>query len=157
MRSSVCARLSAGRLRHIILAMELLPAFALVVAAQTCPDPASLCAGFREHDLPSRGRRAARHAPRKIGALLRGHPHSARRAPEKERARIKLFPSARSSSRFECDGDVENNVKYTNTREAAFVAVHGANHAQRRTRSPPGTREGLRTRTCAMQVVLVHP
>jgi len=48
--------------------------------------------------------------------------------PEKERVRIqKLFPKRKVfSSRFECDGDVENNVKYTNTREtAAFVAVHG--------------------------------
>jgi hypothetical protein len=144
--------------------MDLLFALALVVVAETCPDPADPCAGFREHDLSfsresgGMARAEERSAPFFAVIVLSG---KACEIAEKERLRIqKLFPKRKVfSSRFECDGDVENNVKYTNTREAAFVAVHGgesraeadkvAAEARAKGFADPNVRE--------MQVVLVHP
>ena len=144
--------------------MDLLLAFALVVAAQSCPDPASPCAGFREHDLSftretgGTARAEERSAPFFAVILVSAKACS---IPEKERARVqKLFPKRKVfSSRFECDGDVENNVKYANTGEAAFVAVHGgesraevdkvAAEARAKGFADANVRE--------MQVVLVHP
>jgi hypothetical protein len=106
--------------------MDLLLAFALVVAAQTCPDPASPCAGFREHDLSftretgGTARAEERSAPFFAVILVSAKACS---IPQKERSRIqKIFQKRKVfSSRFECD--VESNVQCTNTREAAFVAV----------------------------------
>ena len=138
---------------------------ALVVAAETCPDPASPCPGFREHDLSFTretdgvARAEERSAPFFAVILASGKACS---IPEKERVRIqKLFPKRKVfSSRFECDGDVENNVKYTNTREtAAFVAVHGgASRAEADKVAAEARAKGFADANVReMQVLLVHP
>ena len=137
---------------------------ALVVAAETCPDPASPCPGFREHDLSF---------TRETGGVARAEELSAPffavilesgkacSIPEKERVRIqKLFPKRKVfSSRFECDGDVENNVKYTNTRDAAFVAVHGGTSRSEADKVAAEARaKGFADANVReMQVLRVHP
>ena len=145
--------------------MDLLLALALVVVAETCPDPANACPGFREHDLSfsresgGMARPEERSAPFYAVILASGKACS---IPEKERVRIQnLFPKRKVfSSRFECDGDVENNVRYTDTTEGtAFVAVHGGTSraeadkvaAEARARGFPDAN------VRQMQVVLVHP
>jgi hypothetical protein len=145
--------------------MDLLLAFALVVAAETCPDPASPCPGFRPHDLSfvretgGTARAEERSAPFFAVILVSGKECS---IPEKERGRIqKLFPKRKVfSSRFECGGDVENNVKYTGTREAvAFIAVHaGASRAEADKVAAEARSRGFADANVReMQVVLVHP
>jgi len=145
--------------------MDLLLAFALVVAAQTCPDPASPCPGFRGHDLSfmreagGTARAEERSAPFFAVILVSGAACS---IPEKERERIqKLFPKRKVfSSRFECDGDVENNVKYTNTRDgAAFIAVHGGeSRAEADKVAAEARAKGFGDANVReMQVLLVHP
>jgi hypothetical protein len=145
--------------------MDLMLALALVVAAETCPDPASPCPGFREHDLSfmretgGAARAEERSAPFFAVILVSG---KACAIPEKERARIqKLFPKRKVfSSRFECDGDVENNVKYTNTSdEASFVAVHGSgSRAEADKVAAEARAKGFADANVReMQVVLVHP
>lgn len=110
--------------------MDAIIAIALAAAAAVCADPQRPCPGFKPHDLsfarPADGlaRDEERSQPFFAVVLM-----SAKRCaiPEKERLRVQaLFPSRKVfSSRFECDGDVENNVKYTNVaQDAAFVAVH---------------------------------
>ena len=76
--------------------MDLLFALALVVVAETCPDPADPCAGFREHDLSfsresgGMARAEERSAPFFAVIVLSG---KACEIAEKERLRIqKLFP-----------------------------------------------------------------
>jgi hypothetical protein len=145
--------------------MDLLFALALVVVAETCPDPADPCAGFREHDLSfsresgGMARAEERSAPFFAVIVLSG---KACEIAEKERLRIqKLFPKRKVfSSRFECDGDVENNVKYTNTTEGvAFVAVHGGtSRAEAEKVAAEARAKGLPDANVRqMQVVLVHP
>jgi len=106
-------------------------AFAAAAAAPAvCADPAKPCAGFKPHDLsfalPRDGvpRAEVRSAPFFAVILVSGAPC---RVTERERAEAQaLFPEAKVfSARFECDGDVENNVTYTNVDpKAGFLAVH---------------------------------
>jgi hypothetical protein len=95
-----------------------------------CPDPAHPCAGFRAHDLsfvlPHDGAaRAEVRSDRFYAVILRSGPkcsipESARVAAQGRFPRRKVF-----SQRFECDGDIENNVTYTGvTPGRAFLAVY---------------------------------
>ncbi len=111
---------------------------ALLLAAATpaasqgrvCPDPARPCAGFRAHDLsfvlPAGGpvRPEHRSAPF-YAVLLRSSAPCA--IPEAERAAAQAaFPRSKVfSARFECGGDVENNVTYTAVDpRVGFLAVY---------------------------------
>jgi hypothetical protein len=145
--------------------MDLRIALLATAAAAICGDPAQPCAGFREHDLSFKrssepvARDEERSQPFFAVILVSG----ARCAiPESERRRIQgLFPSRKVfSSRFECDGDVENNVRYTNVDEKrAFVAVHaGATRAEADELAAQARGRGFRDANVRrMQAVLVHP
>ena len=120
--------------------------------------------GLREHDLSfTRETGGAARAEERSASFFAVILVSAKACsiPEKERARIqKLFPKRKVfSSRFECDGDVENNVKYTNTREAAFVAVHGGeSRAEADKVAAEARAKGFADANVReMQVELVHP
>ena len=145
--------------------MSALLAALLVAAAQPCADPAAPCPGFRGHDLSFQ---------REAGGTARDEERSAafyavilESAPacsltEEKRLRAQsLFPGRKVfSSRFECDGDVENNVRYTNVdARRAFIAAYGGATAaeagkvavEARAKGFPGAN------VRRMQVVLVHP
>jgi hypothetical protein len=106
-------------------------ALASDVNSPVCSDPQEPCAGFRDHDLsfilPADGkaRAEARSAPF-FAVMLKTTAPCAK--VEAERREIQsLFPRHKVfASRFECDGDVENNVRYTNTDPGrGFIAVYG--------------------------------
>ena len=145
--------------------MGILIALAVVLAAEVCPDPAAPCPGFKPHDLsfarPTDGLAKAEERSRPFFAVIVASA-GACAIPETERLRIQAVFAQRKvfSSRFECDGDVENNVRYTNVREnAAFVAIHAGSTreeaakvlAEAKSKGFPGA--NIRE----MQVVLVHP
>jgi hypothetical protein len=129
-----------------------------------CPDPAHPCAGFTAHDLsfvlPRGG--TARPEARSDGfyaVVLRSAPRCSIAEGDRVAAQA-LFPGRKVfSQRFECDGDVENNVTYTHVAEGrAFLAVYaGATRPQagavlaRAARRFPGA--NLRQ----MRVVYVYP
>ena len=146
--------------------MDILIALLLATAAQVCPDPAKPCGGgFKEHDLPF---------PRATDGKPRGEEQSAPfhavilqsagacSIDEKERLRIQaLFPGRKVfSHRFECDGDVENNVTYTNVdRKRAFVAVYaGATREEADKVAAEAKAKGFAgANVRRMQVIFVHP
>ena len=106
-------------------------ALASDVNAPVCPDPAKPCAGFRDHDLsfilPADGkaRAEARSAPFFAVMLKTTAPCA---EVEAERRELQsLFPRHKVfANRFECDGDAENNVRYTNADpKRGFIAVYG--------------------------------
>lgn len=146
--------------------MALLIAFLLAAAVQVCPDPAKPCGGgFKPHDLPF---------PRSADGVPRGEERSAPfyavilksaqecSIDEKERVRIQaLFPGRKVfSHRFECDGDVENNVTYTNVdRKRAFVAVYAGSTREEAAKVVAEAKgKGFGDANARqMQVVFVHP
>lgn len=102
-----------------------------------CPDPAHPCPGFRPHDLsfvlPADGAARAEDRSRPFYAvLLRSAPRCA--IGERERlAAQALFPGRKVfATRFECHGDVENNVTYGGAdARYGFLAVYaGETRAQ---------------------------
>jgi hypothetical protein len=131
-----------------------------------CPDPARPCAGFRAHDLsfvlPADG--AARAEDRSApfyAVILR----TAGRCAVGERERLAAqaaFPGRKVfATRWECDGDVENNVTYTGVDvRYGFLAVYAgesralADAALARVKAT-GRFPGANLRR--MQVVRVHP
>jgi len=145
--------------------MDLRLALLLVLAAQVCADPAQPCAGFREHDLSfARESTGTARAEEVSAAFFAVILKSAERCtiPEAERRRIQaLFPTRKVfSSRFECDGDVENNVKYTGADETrAFVAVYaGGVQADADKVLAEAKSKGFADASVRrMQVMLVHP
>jgi hypothetical protein len=145
--------------------MDLRIALLATATAAICGDPAQPCAGFREHDLSfarettAVARAEERSAPFFAVILVSAAPCA---IPEAERRRIQsLFPSRKVfSARFECDGDVENNVKYTNVDEKrGFVAVHaGATRADADKVVAEARARGFKDANARrMQAVLVHP
>ncbi|HET7228816.1 MAG TPA: hypothetical protein VFJ16_02305 [Longimicrobium sp.] len=104
---------------------------------RVCPDPAHPCPGFKPHDLSfvlPRGE-TARAEARSDGfyaVILRSGPRCS--IPEAQRVAAQaLFPGRKVfSQRFECGGDVENNVTYRNVAaDRAFLAVYaGATRQQ---------------------------
>jgi len=107
-----------------------LTAFVTAASAQVCGDPDKPCAGFKDNDLsfplPKDGvARAESKSPPFYAVILRtAKPCSIQ---EKERREVQaLFPRNKVfHTRFECDGDVENNVTYTNVNDKfAFLAVY---------------------------------
>lgn len=140
-------------------------ALMLVIAAEVCGDPAQPCAGFRDNDLSfARESTGTARAEEVSAAFFAVILESAGRCaiPEAERRRIQsLFPSRKVfSSRFECDGDGENNVKYTEVDDQrAFVAVYAgptredADKVLAEAKARGFTGASVRR----MQVVLVHP
>src|SRR5690242_20294873 len=121
---------------NAMLAPILLAAAAAAAASAVCPDPAKPYAGFRARELSFRlandgvARAEQRSAPFFAVILASG---KACAFGERERSEAQaLFPDAKVfAARFECDGDVENNVSYTNTDpKAGIIAVHaGADRA----------------------------
>ncbi|HEX9936324.1 MAG TPA: hypothetical protein VGB15_04355 [Longimicrobium sp.] len=116
-------------------------AAAMDAAAQAvgriCPNPDRPCRGFKPHDLSfvlPRGE-AARDEVRSnsfYAVVLRSGPSCSIAEADREAAQ-RLFPGRKVfSQRFECDGDVENNVSYTNVAAGrAFLAVYaGINRQQ---------------------------
>jgi len=103
---------------------------AAITAPAVCPDPAHPCPGFKPHDLsfplPKDGvpRAELRSAPF-FAVLLRTLPPCAVTEPERLEAQ-KLFPRNKVfATRFQCDGDVENNVTYTSVApDHGFLAVY---------------------------------
>ena len=102
----------------------------ILKVGQVCPDPAHPCAGFRPHDLSfvtqSNGvARAEEKSEWFYAVLLRSAPacsitESQRLVTQAAFPRRKVF-----SSRFQCDDDVENNVRYEGTNESVtFLAVY---------------------------------
>ncbi len=137
----------------------------LVIAAEVCGDPAQPCTGFREHDLSfARESTGTARAEEVSAAFFAVILKSAERCaiPEAERRRIQaLFPARKVfSSRFECDGDVENNVRYTNVDEKrAFIAVYaGASAGDAEKVLAEAKAKGFAgANVRRMQVTLVHP
>jgi hypothetical protein len=145
--------------------MDLRIALLATAATAICGDPAQPCAGFREHDLSF-----VRESTALARAEERSEPFfavilvSANRCaiPESERRRIQsLFPSRKVfSERFECEGDVENNVRYTNVdAKRGFVAVYaGATRAEADKVAAEAREKGFKDANARrMQAVLVHP
>ena len=145
--------------------MDLRIAILATAAAAICGDPTKPCPGFRDHDRSfvreSNGipRDEERSVPFFAVILVSGNRCA---IPEAERRRIQaLFPSRKVfSARFECDGDVENNVRYTNADETrGFVAVHAGATREEADKVLAEAREkgfkGANARR--MQAVFVHP
>lgn len=133
---------------------------------RVCPDPARPCAGFRSHDLsfslPAAGAARAEDRSRPFYAVIL---RSGGRCTVSERERLAaqaLFPGRKVfATRFECDGDGENNVTYTGVdARHGFLAVYAgdtrahADVALARVRAT-GRFPGANLRR--MQVVRVHP
>lgn len=130
-----------------------------------CANPARPCTGFQAHDLSfvlPRGEAARAEARSQpfFAVILRSGPRcsipEADRRAAQTRLRNKVF-----SQRFECDGDVENNVTYTGVAaNTAFLAVYaGRTRAEavaylERVRAT-GRFPGANLRR--MQVVYVYP
>lgn len=131
-----------------------------------CPVPARPCPGFRSHDLPfvlpaAGAARAEDRSQPFYAVILRTTPRCA--IGERERlAAQALFPGRKVfATRFECDGDAENNVTYTGVdARYGFLAVYAgerraqADSALARVRAT-GRFPGANLRR--MQVVRVHP
>lgn len=158
-------RVSTFHWRHIIRAMHALIALAVVAAGAVCPDPARPCPGFRAHDIsfarPADGLAKAEERSQPFFAVIvvSARPCS---IAEAQRVRIQaLFPARKVfSSRFECDGDVENNVKYTNVAgNAAFVAIHaGATRVEAQEVLAQAKAKGFAGANIRrMEAVFVHP
>ena len=104
---------------------------------RVCPDPARPCPGFQPHDLSFRlpadgtAREENRSAPF-YAVVLRTAPRCS--LDERERlAAQALFPDRKVfATRFECEGDVENNLTYTGVdARRGFLAVYaGETRAQ---------------------------
>ena len=136
------------------------------VNSPVCPDPRKPCAGFREHDLsfilPADGkaRAEARSAPF-FAVMLRSTAACA--DLEAERRDIQsLFPRQKVfANRFECDGDLENNVRYTNTdAKHGFIAVYAGMtraDAEASLEKAQAMKRFAGANVRRMQVVLVSP
>ncbi|MEW5925875.1 MAG: hypothetical protein AB1941_00140 [Gemmatimonadota bacterium] len=133
---------------------------------RVCPDPARPCPGFRSHDLsfevPAGG--AARAEDRSAtfyAVVLRSGPRCS--VGERERLAAQArFPRRKVfATRFECDGDVENNVTYTGVDSRyGFLAVYaGGTRAEAEAAlaqvKATGRFPGANLRR--MRVVRVHP
>ena len=137
----------------------------LVIAAEVCGDPSQPCAGFHEHDLSFARESTGTARVQEVSAaffavILESGERCA--IPESERRRVQaLFPARKVfSSRFECDGDVENNVKYANVDEKrAFVAVYAGKTAgdADKVLAEAKAKGFAGANVRRMQVVLVHP
>ena len=145
--------------------MDLRFALLAAAAAAVCGDPAKPCPGFREHDLSftrssvPMARDEERSQPFFAVILVSGDRCA---IPEAERRRIQaLFPSRKVfSMRFECDGDVENNVTYTNVdAKRGFVAVYGGAAREEAQKVLADARaKGFKDANLRrMQAVFVHP
>ena len=103
---------------------------------RVCPNPDRPCRGFKPHDLSfvlPRGD-MARDEVRShsfYAVILRSGPDCSIAEADRAAAQ-RQFPSRKVfSQRFECDGDVENNVSYTNvTANRAFLAVYAGTNRQ---------------------------
>lgn len=132
---------------------------------RVCGDPARPCPGFRAHDLsfvvPADGARAEDRSLPFYAVILRSGP----RCSIAERHRVAaqaVFPRRKVfSGRFECDGDAENNVRYTGVdARHAFLAVYAGDTPAAARRilaevSAAGRFPGANLRR--MQAVRVHP
>ena len=134
-------------------------------AGAVCADPAKPCAGFRAHDLSFvRDARAVAKAEESSTPFYAVILKSAAKCAigEDERVRIQaLFPGRKVfSARFECDGDVENNVRYTNVDASrGFIAVHaGASAGDAAKVVAEAKSKGFADANARrMQAVFVHP
>ena len=115
-----------GRIYPLVLGLTL----AASAHAQVCGDPAKPCAGFKDNDLSfplatdGLARAESKSAPFYAIILRTAKPCSIQ---DKERREVQaLFPRNKVfHTRFECDGDAENNVTYTNVSgKFAFLAVY---------------------------------
>jgi len=148
------------------LALLLGTSVAVAAQAQVCGDPAKPCAGFKENDLsfalPKDGvARAEAKSPPFYAVILRTAKSCS--IQEKERREVQaLFPRNKVfHTRFECDGEVENNVTYTNFNDKfAFLAVY-AGEDRAAAEAFLGQVKGMGRFTGAnlrrMQVVFVSP
>ncbi len=134
--------------------------------AKVCADPAHPCRGFKAHDLsfPLSGDAIARAEQRSepfFAVILMTSQRC--RESGKERARIQaLFPRHKVfATRFECDGDVENNVTYTNVdAKHGFLAVYGGPDrasAEQMLSAVKAIGRFPDANVRRMQVVFVHP
>jgi hypothetical protein len=137
----------------------------LLAAAEVCPDPAAPCAGFRGHDLSfKRESTGEARAEERSGMFFAVILASAAPCSIDEKARLQAqsrFPGRKVfSARFECDGDVENNVTYTNVDgKRAFLAVYaGTTRAEAEKVLTEARAKGYGGANLRrMQVVFVHP
>jgi len=97
---------------------------------EVCPEPQEPCGAFKPHDLPfvreadGKARGEELSAPF-LAVILKSAPPCTLGEPERGEAQA-VFPRKKVFVlRFECDGDAENNVTYTNVDPRhAFVAVY---------------------------------
>ena len=114
----------------LALALAAFPPEARAEAPKVCFEPARPCAGFKANDLSfplandGRARAEQRSAPFFAVILKTAKGCTVKRAEADEIQA--LFPDRKVfHSRFECDGDVENNVSYSNLDpRAGFIAVY---------------------------------
>ena len=152
-------------MRHIILAMAVFIAVLLAAAAEVCPDPAAPCAGFRDHDLSfKRESTGVARAEERSAAFFAVILASAAPCAIDEKSRLQAqsrFPGRKVfSARFECDGDVENNVSYTNVdgKRAVLAVYAGATRDEAQKVLAEARANGYQgANVRRMQVVFVHP
>ena len=143
-----------------------LPAFAQEGAPVPCGDPAKPCKGFKEHDLsfplPQDGKARADAVSVPFFAVILVSSDKCTITEARRKQVQALFPGRKVfSNRFECDGDVENNVKYSNAADLAFLAVYAGQDKvaadevlkEARAKGRPFSGANLRR----MQVVFVYP
>ena len=155
------------------LLVVLLPALLLSFAAAAqegapvpCGDPAKPCPGFKVHDLsfplPQDGK--ARHDAVSVPffAVILVSSDKCTITEERRKQVQALFPGRKVfSNRFQCDDDVENNVKYSNAADLAFLAVYAgqdkaaADEVLKEARTKGRAFGGANLRR--MQVVFVYP
>jgi hypothetical protein len=114
----------------LAVGLVLAPEARAQLAGRVCPNPAHPCAGFQAQDLSFRlvsapvARAAQRSEPFYAVILRSGRDCSILEADRV--AAQAAFPGRKVfSQRFECDGEVENNVSYAGTAaHTAFLAVY---------------------------------
>jgi hypothetical protein len=119
------------RLRAIALLLAVMAALpARAEAPRVCFDPARPCPGFKPNDLSfplatdGKARADQRSAPF-FAVMLKPAKRCAVKGAEAAEIQA-LFPDRKVFySRFECDGDVESNVSYSNVDpKTGFIAVY---------------------------------
>jgi len=130
-----------------------------------CGDPAKPCPGFKVHDLsfplPKDGKARPDAVSVPFWAVILMSAEKCTITEERRKQVQALFPRTKVfSNRFQCDDDVENNVKYSNAGDLAFLAVYAgqdkaaADDMLKEARSR-GRFSGANARR--MQVVFVYP
>lgn len=114
----------------LVLAIALAATAARAELPKVCFDPARPCPGFKANDISfpldrTPGARGEQRSAPFYAVMLKLGKHCAVTRAEAQEIQA-LFPRRKVFyNRFECDGDVENNVSYSNIHPTVgFIAVY---------------------------------